>query len=87
MEAEVKDVYRWEVQLGRRQSFARSGCPAFTLCGSVESLLEKEGVTLFSEDHLLVAKLKVRFYALLHSTQSSPHMLMHESRRTRMKYR
>ena len=77
------------MQLGRsRQSFARSGCLAFAVCGSVAARLEKEAVTLFLEDYLLVAKLEVLFYVLLLLyTQPSPHTRTHESQRTRMKYR
>ena len=66
------------MQLGRsRQSFARSGCLAFAVCGSVAAWLEKEAVTLFLEDYLLVAKLEVLFYVLLLYTRE--HM-RHEER-------
>lgn len=73
MEAEVKGVYggkrSWE------EDRALQGLDAAFLLsvGLWQPLLEKEVVTLFSEDHLLAAKLKVRLYALLHSTQPYPH--------------
>lgn len=74
MEAEVKGVYggkrSWE---GEDRALLGLDAAFLLSVGPWQPPLEKEVVPLFSEDHLLAAKLKVRFQALPHSTRPSPH--------------